>query len=361
MNTPKPKNSILKISPYKAGLTKTGNNKKVIKLSSNENPFGASPKAIQAYLNSANTLHRYPEANLLNQVIADTYNLKSSGIVCGAGSDEIISLICQAYTNEGDDVLYSQYGFLMYPISAMAAGANPISVPETNLKTDINAIIKAVTPKTKIIFIANPNNPTGSYLTKDEINYLQKNIPAHVLLVLDGAYAEYANVPDYSDGIELVNSSNNTIVTRTFSKIYGLASLRIGWCYASDEISDILNRVRGPFNVSGPAINAATAALEDSEFIIKAKKHNEEWKKWLSEKIASLGIKVYPTIANFILTKFENEEIAKKAHEFLMNEGIIARPVANYGLKEYIRFTIGLREDNEMVYEILQKFMLSLK
>ncbi len=359
MQTPQPKETILKISPYKPGLSKTGNNQKVIKLSSNENPFGSSQKAIFAYTNCSNILHRYPEANLLNQEIGKTYGLDPNKIVCGAGSDEIISLICLAYSGVGDDVLYSQYGFLMYPISSMTVGANPIPVAEQNLKTDIEALIKAVTPKTKIVFLANPNNPTGSYLTKSEILDLRKRLRPDILLVLDGAYCEYAFVDDYSDGIDVVDLGHNTVVTRTFSKIYGLANLRVGWAYCPTEIADILNRVRGPFNVSGPAIFTAIAALSDQDFIIKAKKHNQEWLNWMDKQLRNLGLQTHPSIANFILATFNDpKKNASDANLFLLERGIITRPVANYGLPNSIRFTIGLEEDNKAVINALKDFLI---
>lgn len=358
MNAPTPRPRILDISPYKGGLTKTGNNKRVIKLSSNETPFGPSPKAIEAYTACASTLHRYPYSDTLNTAIAKTYGLDANRIVCGAGSDELISLLCLAYAGSGDDILYSQYGFLMYPISSMAVGANPIAVAETNLKADIDKLLAAVTKQTKMVFIANPNNPTGSYLTKEEVLRLRQGLPDHVLLVLDGAYAEYVETNDYTDGIDLVDHYHNIVVTRTFSKIYGLASLRVGWVYCPAAIADVLNRVRGPFNVSGPAVAAAIAAVNDQDFVAKAKAHNNQWLPKISQQLTQLGLHVYPSVANFVLVKFpKGEAQAVAAHEFLMSEGIIGRPVANYGLKDCIRFTIGTEEDNQAVIMALKQFL----
>lgn len=358
IKAPTPRPRIMDISPYKGGLTKSNHAKRTIKLSSNETPFGASPKAIQAYQEAASYIHRYPYSDTLCQAIADIYQLDASRIVCGAGSDELISLLCVAYAGPGDDVLYSQYGFLMYPISSMAAGANPIAVPETNLITNVDAILSHVTPNTKIVFIANPNNPTGSYLPKEEILRLRKGLADHILLVLDAAYAEYVEANDYSCGNEIVDLAHNTVVTRTFSKIYGLASLRVGWVYCPSNIADVLNRIRGPFNVSGPAIAAGIAAINDQDFVKKAKDHNTIWLRYMHTELKALGLIIHPSVANFILISFPNGKAqAQAAHEFLMSEGIIARPVANYGLEASIRFTIGLEEDNKAVIEALRTFL----
>ena len=360
MNSPIPRPRILDIAPYTPGLTKANAapGTRVIKLSSNETPFGPSPHAILAYQEMADQLHLYPHAHGLGEAIGSVYGLDPKRIVCGAGSDELISLLCLAYAGPGDDVLYSQYGFLMYPISSKAVGANPISVPEQALKTDIMAILDYVTPKTKIVFIANPNNPTGSYNSREELLTLRRALPSHILLVLDGAYREYVDHPDYTDGIDIMHDSTNIVVTCTFSKIYGLANLRVGWCYCPAEIADVLNRVRGPFNVSGPGIAAAIAAVHDQAFVDQARRHNHTWLAWFSREVASLGLTPHPSVANFVLVTFPTgEKNAKNAHDFLMTHGIIARPVANYGLPDCIRFTIGLGEDLERVIAVLREFM----
>lgn len=360
MNTPTPRPKIMEISPYTPGLTKANNapGTQVIKLSSNETPFGPSPNAIKAYHAMADQLHRYPHAEGLAEAIGQVQRLDPKRIVCGAGSDELISLLCLAYAGPGDDVLYSQYGFLMYPISSKAVGANPIAVPEQALKTDIQAIIKYVTPQTKIVFIANPNNPTGSYNTRAELIALRKALPSHILLVLDGAYQEYVEAGDYTDGMDLVHDSENIVVTRTFSKIYGLANLRVGWCYCPTAIAEVLHRVRGPFNLSGPGIAAGIAAIQDQTFIAKVKQHNTQWLPWFAKEVRNLGLIPHPSVANFILVSFPSgEKDAQHAHAFLMNQGIIARPVANYGLPHAIRFTIGLEEDMRRVVDVLKAFM----
>ncbi|MEI6730342.1 MAG: histidinol-phosphate transaminase, partial [Pseudomonadota bacterium] len=267
-NLPQPKPGIMSIIPYVPGKSKTGQNaKRVIKLSSNENTLGASPKALEAFALHAEKLFRYPDGNFveLRKAIAEVHNLDYEKIVCGAGSDELIGLIVHAYAGHGDEVLYSQYGFLMYKIYAQGAGAEAIAVPEKDLRADVDAIIASVTPKTKIVFLANPNNPTGSYLTFAELERLHQGLPSHVVLVIDEAYAEYADKSDYSDARKLVESSQNVVMLRTFSKIYGLASLRLGWGYVPSNIADALNRLRGPFSVSGVAQIAGIAAIKDVE------------------------------------------------------------------------------------------------
>lgn len=349
----------MEIQPYKGGLSKSGNAQKTIKLSSNETQLGASPKAIAAYKNMADKLERYPDggASILREAIATTYSLDADKIVCGAGSDEIISFLCLAYAGAGDEVIYTEHGFLMYKIYTLGVGATPVSVPEKDLKTNVDNILNAVSEHTKIVFIANPNNPTGSYIARDEIIRLRTGLPSDVLLVLDGAYAEYVSEDDYTAGADIVDMGNNTVMTRTFSKIYGLASLRIGWGYCPANIADILNRVRGPFNVSSPAIAAAAAAVQDVEFTQKAKAHNDKALAYMAGELEKLGLKPHPSVGNFILIGFENETQANAAYEYLMQDGIIVRPVVNYGLAECLRITIGLDEDNKAVIDSLTGFV----
>lgn len=360
MAAPTPKKSILNITPYKGGVSKANGTKKVIKLSSNETPLGPSPKAIDAYKNVCKTLHKYPDGNqaILKEAIAATYKINIENIVCGAGSDEIIALLCQAYINPGDEVIYTEHGFLMYPISTMAAGGIPVKVPEKNLTTDTNEILNAITNKTKIVFIANPNNPTGTYINKTELHTLRKQLPEDILLVIDGAYAEYVSEKDYTSGLELAQNTKNTVMTRTFSKIYGLAALRIGWAYCPGNIADIINRVRGPFNVSTAAIEAATAAILDHDFTEKTKAYNQKNLAYLLQGLTTLGLEVTNSVTNFVLVKFpKGEKNANNAYDFLMQKGIIARKVDNYGLSEYLRISIGLEEDNIAVVESLKEFI----
>jgi histidinol-phosphate aminotransferase len=246
----------------------------------------------------------------------------------------------------------------MYKIYSMTVGATPVAVPEKDLRTNVDNILKAVGPRTRIVFIANPNNPTGSYIGKDEIIRLRNGLPDNVLLVLDGAYAEYVSQSDYTNGKDIVDLGENTVMTRTFSKIYGLAALRIGWAYCPPSIADILNRVRGPFNVSSAAIAAASAAVKDVEFTEKARLYNDKALKYMNEQLANIGLKTVPSVGNFLLAEFpQGEAQAHAAYEHLMKDGIIVRPVANYGLAKYLRISIGLEEDNAEVIKSLKAFL----
>lgn len=357
---PTPNSGILDIAPYVGGKSSAAPGVRVVKLSSNETPLGASPAATQAYKEAAATLHRYPDgaASKLREAIAEVYHLPAEQIICGAGSDELIGLLVHAYVAAGDEILISEHGFLMYKIYGQSVGAKVISAPEKGLKTDVDSLLKAVTKKTKIVFIANPNNPTGSYISASEMKRLREGLPANVILAIDDAYSEYADAPDYSDGSELVKVSENTVMLRTFSKIYGLSALRIGWMFAPANIIDVINRIRGPFNVSNPAIVAAAAAVHDVEFTAKAKEFNNKWLKWLGAELAGLGLKVHPSIGNFILVEFAKEKYtAAAANKFLMERGLIVREVANYGLPDCLRISVGLEEDNQAVVVALKEFL----
>lgn len=358
--TPQP--GILDVSPYVGGTSKLEGKKKVMKLSSNETPLGASEAAKKAYKKAADSLFRYPDggATALREAIAETYDLDSNRIVCGAGSDEIIQFLCTAYAGVGDEIIYSEHGFLMYAIYGKIAGAKPVAAPEIDLTACVDTIMTLVSEKTKIVFLANPNNPTGTYMPASEVARLREELPEEVLLVIDGAYAEYVSEDDYTTAQELVDAGENTVMTRTFSKIYGLAALRIGWAYCPESVVDVLNRVRGPFNVSAPAIAAATAAVKDQEFVAKAKEHNDEWLPWLSEALRDLGLIVYPSVGNFILVDFpEGDKNAQAADAYLRSEGIIVRDVSSYGLGQCLRITIGTEEENKAVAEALKAFMKS--
>ena len=357
---PKPKAGILDIAPYVGGKSKTSSGVKAVKLSSNETPLGASPAAIAAFQESAKTLHRYPDgtAAALREAIAEVYNLPVDQLICGAGSDELIGLLVAAYAGEEDEVLYCEHGFLMYKIYAQSHGATPVTAPEKNLRTDINALLAAVTERTKIVFIANPNNPTGSYISRNELARLHEGLPPHVILAVDGAYAEYSERDDYSNGEELVRKFENVVMLRTFSKIYGLSALRLGWAFAPKHIIDVLNRIRGPFNNSAPGLAAGAAAVRDLRFTQLTKNFNGKWLKWLSGELTALGLKVHPSIANFILVEFpEGKHSASAANAFLMERGLIVREVANYGLPQCLRITIGLEEDNHAIVESLKAFL----
>jgi histidinol-phosphate aminotransferase len=283
--------------------------------------------------------------------------------VCGAGSDELIALIVRAFAGPGDEVLYSAHGFLMYKLAALGAGAHPVVAPEKDARADVEALLRAVTSRTKLVFIANPNNPTGSYLTGEELERLREGLPHDVVLVVDAAYAEFVTAADYSSGLELATSLTNTIMTRTFSKLYGLASLRIGWMVSSPHVVDIVNRVRGPFNVSQPAQAAALAALEDLEHQELSRRHNEEWLAGLAREIEAAGFHVYPSVGNFLLVRFPTTpgRTAEDAAHFLENEGILPRMMHAYGLPECLRLSIGLESDNRRMVEALKAFARGAK
>ncbi len=352
--------AILEITPYKGGDSKLSNVDKIYRLASNECPYGPSPKAVALMQEIASTSHRYPDggAHELRQELALSYGIEQEQIICGAGSDEILSFICAAYVSPGDEVIYTEHGFLMYRISTLVNGGTPVSVAEKGLKADIDTIIAAVTENTKVVFIANPNNPTGSYLTKAELAELHAQLPKHILLVIDGAYREYVDKVDYSDGCELV-ASGNVMVTGTFSKAFGLGGLRVGWGYASPEILDILNRIRGPFNVSGIALAAATASLKDKEWLNKVVEENNKLIPYVTEQLEKISLKAYPTVGNFILVDFGEDDKAIAADEYLRENGVIIRRVAAYGLPSCLRITIGTKEDMDFVIANLTEFMQS--
>lgn len=357
-----PKPGILNITPYVPGRSKVGSNvTKIIKLSSNEAALGPSPKAIEAYTDHSAKLFRYPDgsAALLREAIGAVYKLDPERIICGTGSDELIALLIQAYAGAGDEVLYSQYGFLMYPISTLKVNGIPVKAPEKNYRTDVDALLASVTERTKIVFVANPNNPTGSYIGRDELLRLRHGLPPHVLLVIDAAYAEYVSEKDYTDGADIVDMGENTVMTRTFSKIYGLASLRLGWAYCPASIVDILNRIRGPFNVPGAAIDAGIAAMHDTAFTTRAREHNDVWKDWLIKELTALDLIVHPSVANFLLVTFPSDasKNAEAANIFLQEQGIIVRDVKAYDLPQCLRITVGTEDESKAVINALQLFM----
>ena len=357
MSFPQPKPGIMETQPYIGGEGRAKNVARLIRLASNENPLGCSPKAREAYLMVVAELHRYPDAEAadLRAAIAGKYNMDAEKIVCGAGSDELISLIVRAYAGAGDEVVYSEHGVLMYPINAKLVGARPVAAPEINMRADVAALLEIVTPKTKIMLIANPNNPTGSYLTKAELKELREKLPEQVLLVVDSAYAEFVEEKDYEDGRALVDAYPNVVMLRTFSKIHGLAALRLGWGYFSPEVAGVINRVRGPFNVSAPAQAAGIAALADDDFVRQSIAQAREGRAFLTAGLQGLGFKVYPSVGNFLLADFgANAENIRLA---LKEKGIFVRQMGAYGLPQCLRITVGLSEDNEVVVGELGKIV----
>ena len=358
---PVPRAGALAIEAYVPGKSKAPPGVKLHKLSSNETPLGASPRAIAAFREAADTLELYPDgtADALRSAIAARYGLDKARIICGAGSDELLSLLCQAYLNPGDEGLYSQHGFLVYKIGILAANATPVVAPEKNLTTDVDSMLAAVTARTKVVFLANPNNPTGTYLPFDEVKRLHAGLRPDILLVLDAAYAEYVRRNDYASGLELVASANNVVMTRTFSKIHGLANLRVGWLYGPAGVVDVLNRIRGPFNMNGPALAAGTAAIADRDHEEKAIRHNEEWLAIMNDGLKALGLGVTPSVGNFLLVHFPDEpgKRAADADAYLTGSGIILRRMEAYGLPTALRLTIGSAEANQAVLTHLRAFL----
>lgn len=358
---PQARPAIFEIDPYVPGRSKLPGTGTVIKLSSNETPLGASPAAIAAFRDAASQLDRYPDgaATALRGAIGAHFGLNPDHIVCGCGSDEIFHMLAQAYLGPGDEAIFTEHGFLVYKIVILAAGASPVIAPEKHFRADVDAILERVTPRTRIVFIANPNNPTGTYLGFDEIRRLRRELPEPVLLVLDGAYAEYVNRNDYEAGIELVATTSNTVMTRTFSKIHGLASARVGWVYCPAAIAEVLNRIRGPFNLGGPGMAAAIASLSDRAHIERAKAHNDQWLDWLAREIRALGLEVTESAANFLLVHFSGADglTAAAADEFLMSRRIILRRLENYGIPEGLRLTVGLKDENRAVADVLRDFV----
>ncbi len=358
---PNAKPYLQQIRPYVPGKSKTGkDDQPVIKLSSNENPYGPSPKAIEAYHAAESSLHRYAEGSgsQLREAIEQTHGLPAEQIICGDGSDEILGMLVHAYAGPGDEVIFTEHAFLMYHIYTLAYGATPVEVPETDLRADVDAMLDAVTEKTRLVFLANPNNPTGSYVNKYELHRLRNDLPEEVILVIDGAYAEYVTEDDYSTGHELVNTSN-TVITHTFSKIYGLPALRIGWGYGPPAIIDMLHRVRSPFNVTGPAIAAATAALQDEAYTLSMRDKNNAARDALAGELRSLGLTVHPSFANFLLIAFDTDgnHSAANANEYLLSQGIIPREVGNYKLPHCLRITIGTEVENAALLAAMKAFM----
>jgi len=357
---PTPRPGILDIAAYQGGEGRIPGMAKPIRLASNESALGPSPAAIAAYKAVAEEMFRYPDghATAMRQALARHHGISADRIVCGAGSDDLIHLLASAYCGPGDEVLYGRHGFAIYPIAAQTAGATPVAVPEKNLTFDVDATLARVTKKTKLVFIANPNNPTGTFIPRDELARLHKGLPKSVLLVVDSAYAEYVVRNDYDPGLALAGSAPNVVMTRTFSKIYALGGLRLGWCTSGPAVIDVLNRVRNPFNVSAAAIAAGIAALEDVAAVDKARAHNDVWRPWLARELEALGLEVVPGVANFVLARFPAPpKDAAAAWDFLRQRGILVRKVGVYHLPEYLRITIGTEAEMRAVIAAVAAFL----
>ncbi|MGR3289829.1 MAG: histidinol-phosphate transaminase [Paracoccaceae bacterium] len=340
-DTPMPQPGILDIAPYQGGASHIDGVQDVIKLSSNENPFGPGDLAKEAFSKSVRQLHRYPptDHSELRAAIAQVHNLDSDQIICGAGSDEIITFLCQAYAGVGDEVIHTRHGFSMYRISTMAAGATPVEVAERERVVDVDTILAACTEKTRLVFIANPANPTGTMIGGNETARLADGLPKNCILVLDGAYAEF--VEGFDGGARLVAQRDNVVMTRTFSKLYGLGGLRIGWGYGPRAIIDVLNRVRGPFNLSQTQLQTAQAAILDQNYAMKCRSENARMRVWLSESVAEIGVPSDVSCANFVLARFADQREAEACDDFLRLQGLIVRRVTGYKLPNCLRITVG--------------------
>jgi len=351
--------NILEITPYKGGQKLVGAHK----LSSNENPLGCSPAAQAAVIEAAKHMELYPDgsAGALRDAIGAKYGIEPDRVVCGAGSDEIFQLLGRAYLRPGDNIVQSQHGFLVYRLITQQAGAETRSAPETDLTTNVDAMLEQVDQNTKIVFLANPNNPTGSYIPYSEVKRLHAALPENVLLVLDGAYAEYVRKNDYSAGMELAGEMANVLVTRTFSKIHGLAALRLGWAYGPESVIDALNRTRGPFNVSAVSQAAGIASLNDDAFMAQSADHNDAELIRVKDAVEKAGFKTFPSVGNFVLIEFPEEagRTSAEADAFLRQEGIVIRDVNVYGLPTCLRASIGTTEQNDDLIAAIEKFSKS--
>lgn len=352
----RPQPGIMDIDLYVGGKSQIPGVANVLKLSSNENAAGASDAAREAFVRAVHNIHRYPSTDhaALRGAIADIHHLDADRIICGVGSDEIIHFLCQAYAGPKDHVIHTEHGFLMYRISALACGATPVCVPERERYVDVDAILAACTARTKLVFIANPANPTGTMLPYHDLRRLATGIPDHAILVLDGAYAEFAD--NYDGGLSLIEAHHNVVMTRTFSKIYGLGGLRVGWAYGPREIIDVLNRIRGPFNLSNVALDMAEAAMRDQDFVKVCHNENARNRAWLATALADMDVPSDPSFANFILARFRDVAEAEACDAFLQAEGILVRRVTSYGLPECLRITIGDQAACRRVAHVIGQF-----
>jgi histidinol-phosphate aminotransferase len=359
---PQPVPALLAIEPYKGGESKLPGFEKPVKLASNENPLGASPLAMAAFRAASASLNLYPEgsAAILREAIAQRYNLDAARIVCGAGSDEIFQLLVKAYLLPGDEIVTNQYAFSIYGILTRQAGGVVRQSVDADYKADVDSLLAQVGPRTKILFLANPNNPTGTYLTSAEIARLHAGLPKHVLFVLDAAYAEFVRADDYDNGLRLADSAENVLVTRTFSKIYGLAALRVGWGYGAADIISAIMRAKMPFNVSIPAQRAGAAAIADVAFEEQSVAHNASELPKVTEALRAIGLEVTPSVGNFVLVHFPDQDgkRASDADAYLRKNGYILRRMDGYGLPNALRFSIGAVEENKGALGALTVFMM---
>ncbi|MEJ2132121.1 MAG: histidinol-phosphate transaminase [Gammaproteobacteria bacterium] len=353
---PAPLGFVSGVEPYLPGDFAAEGVEHPVKLSSNESPFGPSARAIEAYLGTQSTLARYPDSQCseLRETHAAIHSIESARIVCEAGSEQLINLLARSYAGPGDEIVHSRNGFIAFRIAAQSCGATAVAAEERDYVASVEAILDCVTGRTRIVFLANPNNPTGTWISASEVRRLRHALPAHVLLVLDGAYAEYMDDGEYTSGMELVNDTEpNTVVLRTFSKIHGLAALRVGWAYCPTPVADVLGRMRGVFTVSTPAQRAATASVADEAHVARARRHNLKWRAWLFAELRQLGLQPLPSGGNFLCIAFRNRSEAQRADTALRKAGLIPRRLEEYGLEHCLRLTIGLECHNRGVVEAL--------
>ncbi len=362
MTAPSPKPWIAAITPYIPGRATTDDGRKVAKLSSNENPLGTSPAAEQAFATAATNLSRYPDAGatMVREAIADRYGLDPTRVIYGTGSDELLHLAAGAFAGVGDEIIHVRYGFAVYEIATRRTGASVVVAEDGDYATDVDAILACVTERTKVVFVANPNNPTGTFAPREEIARLHRGLPRDVLLVLDQAYAEYLDAAEDDAGLALAMTEPNVLVTRTFSKIYGLAAERIGWGYAATPIIEALHRIRAPFNVTIAGQHAAVAALADQDFVNASRAHNAEWRAWFEAEIASLGnagLRAVSSKANFVLVLFEGALTGEAAYKELMDAGYLVRWLPGQGLPHGLRVTVGTEEECRGVIAVLRRLV----
>lgn len=355
---PVPKEGILDMPAYVGGRDAIKGIANPYKMSANENPLGASPAALAA-LEKAFDPSVYPDghATALREALAKLNGLNADNIVCGNGSDDILQLLAQAYLGPGDEVLHTEHAFLIYKLASRATGARPLAVRETGLTANVDSLLEAVTPATRMVFLANPNNPTGTMLARDDIVRLHAGLGGDTILVLDGAYAEYCDPQTYPAGFDLVEQHDNVVTTRTFSKAYGLAALRLGWGYCPPDIANVLNRLRGPFNINQPAMAAGLVALEDQGHIEASRSHNAHWREWLVQQLGGIGFSVRASFANFILVEFDSDQQAAAAEAFLCARGVIPRGLTAYGLPHALRLSIGTEAANRAALSALTDFV----
>ncbi len=346
------------LTPYQGSANKVEDKGAKIRLCYNEGAFGPSPRAVEALRAAAFNQHRYPDMGYdgLRAALAARHRLEAARIVCGAGSDDLIALLTRAFMREGDEAICSQYGFSMYPVAIRVAGGVPVPVPENNFETGLDAMLKAVTPRTKIVFLANPNNPTGSWLRRGAMAAFLHDLPENILVAYDAAYAEYMDDEDYSDGFEWVRDEGRVCVLRTFSKIHGLAGLRVGWCYGSQVIADALNRVRNPFNLALGAEAAALAALRDEAFVESCRAHTIIWREKLFDHLMQCGFHPYPSKGNFVLAGLHSAAHVKDLLKFLEERDILIRPMGGYGLPDCVRISVGREEEMKALFKALNEF-----